>query len=532
MSSALTGSGGLVRLILRRDRVQLPLWVIGLGGMIALSSLAVPGVYNTAEKVAGYAASVGASPVSYLMSGRQAAIDTIGGIVANEVSQVAQLGVCLMVMFQVVRHTRAEEESGRAELLRSTVLGRHAATLAGLGYGVLTALLIGAITSGAMLAAGLEVTGSLTYGAGLTLLGICYAAVALVAAQLSTSARGALGIAGGAVALGYLVRGLGAMQDNALVWLSPFGWAQLMNAFGAERWWPAIPLVAATVGLLALAAYLTAHRDFGSGLFHPRRGDARASRALGTPFGLAVRLQRGSLVGWALGLFLLALVYGAVIPTIPDLVQSNPDIAQFIGGTAGAEQALIDAFLRYILLFMAVVSTGFAVSSVLRLRSEEESGRAEAVLATGVSRTRWVAATVAVAGLGCLVLSVLMGFGLALGYGLGMGQWDQVLAQVGGQLAYLPGVLVVAASAVAVVGLLPRRAMLAWALVAAVFFQTMLGQTLRLPDAVDAISPFWHLPGVPQQAFTATPALMELLVALALVVLGLWGYRRRDLAPS
>jgi ABC-2 type transport system permease protein len=179
-----------------------------------------------------------------------------------------------------------------------------------------------------------------------------------------------------------------------------------------------------------------------------------------------------------------------------------------------------------------VVSTGFAVSSVLRLRSEEESGRAEAVLATGVSRPRWVAATIAVAGLGCLVLSVLMGLGLALGYGLGMGQWDRALAQVGGQLTYLPAVLVVAAFAAAVVGLLPRRAMLAWALVAAVFFQTMLGQTLRLPDAIDAISPFWHLPGVPQEAFTATPALVELLVALALVVFGLWGYRRRDLAPN
>lgn len=532
MSSALIGTGRLLRLTLRRDRVQLPLWIAGLGGMIAASALAVPGVYNSAEKVAGYAASVGASPVSYLMSGRQAGIDTIGGITANEISQVAQLGVCLMVMFQVVRHTRAEEESGRAEVLRSTVLGRHAATLAGLGYAVLTALLIGAITLGAMLAAGLDVTGSLTYGAGLTLLGICYAAVALVAAQLSTSARGALGITGAAIAVGYLIRGLGAMQDNALVWLSPFGWAQLMNAFGTERWWPAMLLVVVTAGLLALAAYLTAHRDFGGGLLQPRRGQPRASRALSTSFGLALRQQRGMLIGWAIGLFVLAMIYGAVIPTVPDLVESNPDIGQFIGASTDAEQALIDAFLGYILLFMAVVSTGFAVSSVLRLRSEEESGRAEAVLATGVSRTRWVAATVTVAGLGTLVLVVLMGIGLAVGYGLGMGQWDQVVTQVADQLAYLPGVLVVAAFAVAVAGLLPRLTMLAWALVAAVFFQTMLGETLRLPNAVDSISPFWHLPAVPQEAFDPIPGLVELLFAVALVAVGLWGYRRRDLTSN
>lgn len=532
MSSALTSTGRLLRLALRRDRLQLPLWIAGLGGMIVASALSVPNIYDSAEKVAGYAATVGASPVSYLMSGRQAAIDTIGGITANEISQIAQLGICLMVTFQVVRHTRSEEETGRAELLRSTVVGRHAATLAALSYAVLTALLIGGLTGVAMLAAGLGGTGSLTYGAGLSLLGICYAVVALVAAQLSASVRGAFGIAGAAIALGYLVRGLGAMQDNALVWLSPFGWAQLMNAFGSERWWPAVLLVVATAGLLALAAYLTAHRDFGGGLLQPRRGHPRASQALGTPFGLALRLQRGMLMGWAIGLFVLALVYGAVIPTIPDLVDSNPNIGQYLGASADAEEALIDAFLRYILLFMAVVSTGFAVSSVLRLRSEEESGRAEAVLATGVSRTGWVAATVAVAGLGSLVLVTLMGLGLAVGYGLGMGEWDQFATQVAGQLAYLPGVLVVAAFAVAVAGLLPSRSVLAWLLVAAVFFQTMLGETLRLPDAVDAVSPFWHLPGVPDEPFDPMPGLVELTLAVALTLLGLWGFRRRDLTSG
>jgi ABC-2 type transport system permease protein len=225
--------------MLRRDRLRLPLWLVGLGGVIAVSALSVPPIYDTPEKVAGYASAVGTSPVSYLMSGRQAAIDTVDGIVANEISQVAQLGICLMVMFLVVRHTRAEEESGRAELLRSTVLGRHAAPLAGLLYGAAAALVIGLVTTGSMLLAGLDAVGSATYGFGLTLLGLCYVAVSLVAAQLSTSARGALGLAGAAIAVGYLVRGIGALQDSALVWASPFGWAQRMDAFGAERWWPA-----------------------------------------------------------------------------------------------------------------------------------------------------------------------------------------------------------------------------------------------------------------------------------------------------
>lgn len=532
MSTPFTGTRHLLRLILRRDRIRLPVWLVGLGGMIAVSALLVPPIYDTPEKIAGYASAVGTSPVSYLMSGRQAGIDTIGGIVANEISQVAQLGICLMVMFLVVRHTRAEEETGRAELLRSTVLGRHAATLAGLLYGVAAALLIGLATTVSMLAAGLDGVGSMTYGVGLTLLGLSYAAVSLVAAQLSTSARGALGLAGAAIAVGYLVRGLGAMQDNALVWASPFGWAQRMDAFGTERWWPAMPLVALTAALLRLAGWLTAHRDFGGGPLQTRPGQPRASRFLGTPVGLALRLQRGLLIGWAIGLTALGLLYGAVIPTIPDLVASNPDIAQVIGASADAEQALIDAFLRYIFLIMAVVSTGFAVTSVLRLRAEEESGRAEMVLATRIGRTSWVGATVLVAGMGALALSLLMGLGLAVGYALGMGEWDRLVAQVGGQLSYLPGVLVVAAAAVAITGLRPRWSLLAWAGVAFVFFQIMLGETLRLPDWVDGISPFWHLPGLPVQAFDPVPAVAELVLAAALVVLAVLGYRRRDVAAG
>ena len=530
MSTSFAGTHHLVRLILRRDRVRLPVWLLGLGGTIVLSALAVPPIYDTPEKVAGYARAIGTSPVSYLMSGRQAGIDTLGGIVANEISQVAQLGVCLMVMFLVVRHTRAEEESGRAELLRSTVLGRHAATLAGLLYGLATAVLIGAITTAAMLAADLEVVGSIAYGAGLTLLGFFYASLTLVAAQLSTSARGALGLAGAAVAAGYLVRGLGAMRDNALVWASPFGWAQRMDAFGNERWWPSLLLVASTGALLALAAWLTARRDFAGGLLATRPGRPRGSTFLGTPLGLAWRLGRGLFIGWAVGLAALGLLYGAVIPTIPDLVASNPDIAQVVGASADAEAALIEGFLRYIYVFMAVISTGFAVTAVLRLRVEEESGRGEALLATGVSRTSWAIGTIVVAGAGALALSVLMGSGLAMGYGLGTGDWDRVASQVGGQLSYLPGVLVVAAITVTLYGLAPRWCLLSWLVVAVVGFQILLAETLRLSDSVQAISPFWHLSAVPVDDFDPVPALLELCLAAVLVLLGLWGYRRRDVA--
>ncbi|WP_193608710.1 ABC transporter permease [Nocardioides lijunqiniae] len=530
--AAVVGVGNLLRLAVRKDRLRLPLWLGGLGGTIAASALAVPRVYDTPSKVAGYVTAVGVNPVTHLMSGRQAGLDTLGGIVANEISQVAQLGICLMVMFLVVRHTRAEEESGRAELVRSAAVGRHAATMAGLTYAVGAAAIIGAVTTASMLAGGLALFGSLTYGAGLTLLGITYAAATLVAVQVAASARGALGLAGAAVAIGYSVRGVGAMQDNALVWMSPFGWAQRMDAFGDERWWPALLLLAAAALLVAVAARVTTVRDFGTGLLATRPGRPRAGRMLGNSVGLAVRAQRGLITGWAIGLILLGLIYGAILPTIPDLVASNPEIADAVGASGDAEDALTDAFLAYIFVFMATISCGFVVASAMRLRAEEASGRTEAVLATAVTRSAWMSASTAVAFLAVTTITVLMGSGLAVGSAVATGDWTQALSQVGGQLAYLPGTLVVGGATFALYGLLPRGIDLAWALVAFVALQQMLGQLLALPEVVDAMSPFSHLAEVPNEAFASVPFTGLLALAAALSLAGLWGYRRRDTVAS
>jgi ABC-2 type transport system permease protein len=81
---------------------------------------------------------------------------------------------------------------------------------------------------------------------------------------------------------------------------------------------------------------------------------------------------------------------------------------------------------------------------------------------------------------------------------------------------------------VALYGLLPRATGLAWAAVALIALQVILGQLLGLPDAVQAISPFWHLAAVPVDDFEVVPYVSLVLLAAALVAAGLWGYRRRD----
>ena len=130
--SALTGTPSLVRLALRTDRIRLTVWVLALVGITGASARAVASTYDTPAEIASYSRNLGSSPATVAMSGPPFALDQIGGIVVFETSLTVLVGVALMAALTVVRHTRADEEAGRTELLASTVVGRHADTAAAL----------------------------------------------------------------------------------------------------------------------------------------------------------------------------------------------------------------------------------------------------------------------------------------------------------------------------------------------------------------------------------------------------------------
>lgn len=525
--TAFTGTPTLVRLVLRRDRLRLPLWIVGIVGIDAATAAAVQGTYDTPQTAAAYEATVGNSAASRITSGRQV-LDSIGGITANETTLTATVGVTLMVVFLVIRHTRAEEESGAAELVRSGVVGRHAAALAAILVALVAAVVAGALHTVAYVGLGLEPTGSLAFGAEIASLGVLFAGVAAAAAQVTASARGALAIAGGLLGATYVVRGVGAVGENALYWVSPFGWAQGVDAFGAERWWLLGVMVAATAGCFALTVALTARRDAGAGLVQPRPGDARASDRLATPAGLALRSQRGLVIGWAVGLLALAAIYGSVIPEVPEMLETNPELAGALGLGEDSGDALIDSFLGYINLTLGVVGAIFGVASVLRLRAEEESGRLGALLSTRLTRRRWLLGTLAVTAVGAAAMAVVMGVGLVLGYVPVASDTARSGELVLGMLAQLPAMLVPAAVALLVIAWLPRAWPLAWLGVVWVVLEAFLGETLGLPDAVRSVSPFFHLPVYPTESWTAGPSVVLLVVAVGVTALAYVGYRRRD----
>lgn len=527
MTGAMTGTRPLALFVLRRDRVRLPVWLLGITAVTGASANAVVGVYDTPERQAGYAATVEGSAVSRLLAGVPHDVDTLGGIISFEVTALAAVAAALMTLFLVVRHTRAEEESGRDELVRSTVVGRHAPLAAAVLVALAASTVLGVLLGLVLLTSGVGLRATTLFGVGIVGVGLVFTGVAAVAAQVAGSARRAVGLGLTAILLAYLVRGYGAVDETWWTWGSPFGWQDELRPFGGEaRWWPWGLSLATALALLVVAALLAAHRDHGAGLVAERPGPPHARADLGTPVGLALREQRGLLLGWAGGLLSLAVVFGSMSREVRTLVASNPEVAAVI--SAGLDDVVL-AYLAYVAQFVGVTVGAYAVVSALRLHHEEVTGHAELVLSTGVSRTRWALAGMDVTVATTLGVLLLSGLGLALAHAFVEDDSVWVVDLVAATVATAPAALLLASVVWALHGWAPRWVLLAWVPVVWAFVEIYLGDLLDLPAWVRGLSPFHHLPAMPSESFSVTTAAVQLGLALLLAGSGLLGLRRRDL---
>ena len=481
------------------------------------------------------------SPVSLMTNGLVSGT-SLGATVAAQALLVMFLAVSVMSTFAVVRHTRQNEELGRAELVGAGVVGRHAGLTAALLVVAAANVAVGLLSALILVANDLPVDGSLLSGAAIAAVGITFAAVAAVAAQISGTSRGANGMAVAAVGVAFLLRAVGDAFGEVVdggtrvvsawpTWLSPLGWGQQVRPYDADRWWVLGLCVVAAAALVITAFVLTSHRDIGVGMRAVPPGPAEASPRLLSPLGLAWRLQRGVLLAWAVALLVLGAAYGGVATEADDLIGSSEQTAEIIEEIGGGG-SLTDAVLSAALGLGGVAVAGYAVQALLRLRSEESSGRLEPLLASAVSRPRWMWSHIAITVAGTVVLMGLMGLGTAVVFGLVAGDIGSAVAElVPAALARVPAALAVAGLAVAIFGLLPNWAVaLSWAAFALCLVLGQLGALLDLPQVVLDLSPFTHTPAAPSADVSAAPLLVLVAIAAGLVALGLAAFRRRDLA--
>ncbi|WP_114450958.1 ABC transporter permease [Halopolyspora algeriensis] len=529
--TTLSGTGSLIRLILRRDRIRIPVWILAIAATVVSSVASFPGIYADADDRQARAALMN-NPATVALSGPGHGLDnyTFGAMTANELGGFTAVAFALMSILLVVRHTRAEEESGRAELIRAAVVGRHAAMTATLTVGLGTNLLLGGILALGLVSspAQLGLAGSLLFAASMTAVGVVFTGMAAVTAQLMEHSRAATGLAAALLGLAFALRAAGDIGTGTLSWLSPIGWAQATRAYVDGRWWPLLPALGLTVVLVITAYVLRTRRDEGAGLVRAGLGRAEASGWLAGPIALAFRLQRGVLIGWMVAFVLFGLFIGSMADQAAAFVAENEMARRYfsrLGGSAAATETLLATYMS----LMAMVGTGYALQATLLLRSEEASGRLEPLLGGApLSRLRWASSHLVATLAGSVLVLGGAGLGAGVVYAGTTGEVVDAAAVLAGALTHLPALWVLAGFAVTLFGLAPAAIGLVWAALAGVVFLGMFGPLLQLPEWVSDLSPFAHTPQLPGAEFTAGPIIVLVALATALVLAGLTGFRRRD----
>lgn len=520
-TSQWTGTGHLIRLALRRDRIRLSIWVAALTLMMVYAPAAVRLAYpEEAQRQARV--DLLKTPAGMMLGGPMFGGNEtdLGAMIANELMLTLIVATSILAILTVIRHTRTEEESGTAELVLASVVGRYARTTAALTVVIGVNAVLAVTMTAAMAAAGFGLADSAAMCLGVTAVATVFGAVAAVTAQMWRVGRAATGAAMAALALAALVRGIGDVIDHsgsALSWFSPIAWAQQMRAFVDLRWWPLALLVALTVCLVALAAILEVRRQYDDGAVASRseRPDARPVSGV---LGLHLTLQRGQIIGWSVGLFVAGLAFGSMTKSLIENAEENELIARMIStqGTDGVYTTMTQ--------FLAAAAGACVVSAVLRVHSDEQSGLGEVVLAGAISRWRWLLTAVVSATLGAAVLMFFAGLGNGLGAGATVGNLGTIPKLTLAGLAYVPALSVLAGVAALAVAL--RQTWIAWSAVAFVVLSLYLGALLRLPRWLIDLSPVGRTT-VPLDVSALALSVMALAATSFAVAAGLI-YRRRD----
>jgi ABC-2 type transport system permease protein len=533
--------GTLVRFRLRRDRVVGTAWVVVVALSILFVVSALASTYGTRQLRVGVIAVLASNPSLLAVRGAPDGASA-GSFFMTEIGAFMMLLVAFMNTFTAVRHTRADEEQGRSDLIVATRAGRVSSTWATVVHAVILNVAMGLLSAAVATVSGYDGLGSLVFGWALATTGIAFFGIGLLSAQVLSTSRAANGWAIAAIAVLWVLNaaadaGGTASADHlhvtpsGAVWFTPIGWGLRIRPYTENDWWIGLLSVALAAVLVAVSFRLQSIRDTSSGLVAPRRGRAGASAVLRGSIGLAWRLQRGSIIGWGIAAVVGGLLIAGLGKTLNDAVAANPEIETSLKKVGSGSGTVLEVFLGVMAALIGLLVAGAAVQTVIRLRQEEAATHAETVLATPVSRLRWYLSFVIVGVVASAIILLLSGAVMG-------GALSGIDAKLAGEaialaLAQLPAVGVYLGVTAFVFGVFPRATIaVGWAAFGIGVVLGEFGALLGLPDWVRQIAPTDHTPTVPLSAADWSGTWIMGGIAIVLIALGALVFSRRGIVST
>ena len=543
----------LVRFILRRERVISVIWIVSL---VLFSVALAPGIGEMFPDAEGRQqfAQVYDNPVMVSMMGPIYGADnyTQGAMYSGMMLLWYIIAVAVMNVFLIVRHTRADEEYGRVEVVRSLPVGR----LSNINAAMITAVIVNAVlaifTGLGLAVIGIESMGfggCMLYGAVSGAAGLVFAAITAVFCQLSHSTSGATGLSFFALGGFYMLRAVGDITANAefLSLISPLGLAQRSQVFIANTPVPLIVLLIEAIVIAGVAYKLNSVRDMGQGFIPAKPGKSYAEKWMLSPFGLSLRLLRKSSIVWIVVMFLLGASYGSVMGNIDQFIGGSSEYLSILGidaeyaallSDSEKNEFIVEGFGGYIASMMTLLCLVPVMLSALKIRSEEKLGRLENVISRSVSKQKYMLGFVTIS----FALSVVLQFAVVLGLYTATSAATETNPFSFGKLlwanmAYLPAIWVVIGLIVLITGLFPKATAALWGYYGFVCLLAFMGNFDVFPVWVKAMSPMTHVPELRvtdtllygESNVSYVSLLVMTAIAALYVIVGFVQYGERDM---
>lgn len=525
--------------IARRAFRQVRTTATVLAGVLALTVAGTAVSYVTsfpteASRRAIVLATSGDTGLAVLL-GPTTAVGSVGGYTVYKLFVFLTAVGAIWGLLLATRMLRGEEEAGRWQLVLAggTRAGRATAAtllaLAGAVVVVLAGTTLGALAAGAKPGVGFGAGDSLLYGFSIALAPAFFVGVGAVTSQLSRTRRGATSLGMAVFGVAFVVRMVADASPGTvwLRWFTPFGWTELVQPFTRNDGWPLLLAAACTVALGGVACVLASRRDLGGSVLVSHDVSAVRPFGLGSPLGLALRLELPTLVAWvggtAAAAFALGIIAKLTISTsVPSSVSST--LRKF-----GVQGSFAVQYFGVAFLFVAAIVALLPASQLGSAAAEETTGRLTHLLVGPTRRTSWLGGRLLVAACAMVVAALVAGLVSWLG-AESQGVRLPLSTMVGAGLNVVPTALVALGVGAVVLSVAPRAAAISvYAVVAWSFVLDLLTALVGGLSWLDRLSLFHAMAKAPAEDLDLVTLAVTTVLGLALCALAVALFARSDL---
>jgi ABC-2 type transport system permease protein len=510
-----------------------------LGGLSLAMGAAIPSVFPTPASRVEIDKLIGGMPPQMVdFFGKPVGLGTFGGYLTWKYGLVFVLTTSLWSILALSGTLAGEAGRGSLDMVATTPFGKRrialeklAAHLTGLVFALAFMTIMVTISSNtfgnAALGDPLPALSSVGFALWLGAIALFFGGLAFALGPILGRA-GSAGVAGIALALAWSVNGLNLAP---LTVLSPFSWTANHIALVGQYDWAGVALVAvAAIVLLAIGIEAFARRDLGvtAGLRLPTLPGA----VLGVrgPISRAFGEQLPRALAWGLGLGVFGAMLASLVGEMSGQLAGDANLLKVLQTAfPGLDLTTAGGFLQLFVELFYIVAGFAAATFVSKWASDETGGRLEEVLATPLSRFRWVIA----GGLAALAADAVMTvmFALSIGLGAGSGGVSAGEAMLGSlSLGLYAAALIGIGFTIGGLWRTSLAAELVALFVVATYLVGLLAPPLGLPDWVAQLALTTHF-GQPMAGhWDAIGVVACVVIAAGGILLGAWGMARRDVA--